>query len=186
MSRPLTRRPSLPLLTLCAALSALGCMCGGAPETYTPEPVAVDAAFDAQEGFPAVPDAPASPPSTVAAAPTPTGGGWAPTIDGICQMEADCGCLEKESVAACAASLQKSAVVFSDDVNTCIVTQSCPAMCGGGAVRCVEEGTSRKMAAEQARHEAVMGVMQNFPNGGPCANGQTQVVDSRGGFVRCQ
>ena len=142
-------------------LTSLGCLCG-APE----EALELD---------------------TLDVAEAPAGAGsWSADIEGICQMEADCGCLEKATVEDCAASLAKSAIVFTDDVNRCIVTQSCTSMCGGGAVRCVNDGAARQSAAESARHQAVMGIMENYPSGGPCANGPTQVVDSSGAFLRCQ
>ncbi len=164
------------MLAFATGLLLLGCMCGGPGDaTLAPSaPVAVG-------GPAAEPAIPVPPPP---AAPEPSG--WPASIEGICRMEADCGCLEKESVAACAASLEKSASVFTSDVTACIVGQSCAEMCGGGGVRCVNDGAARQMAAERARHEAVMGVMNNYPSGGPCPTGQTQVVDSRGGFVRCQ
>lgn len=182
----------LPLTVSLTVLFSLGCMCGGGPEAASPDAAtwqagaatgddALRAEAPEDEGEVAAP--------TEGARPHPSAnerGGWPASITGVCEMEATCGCLEKATVEACAASLGRSASVFTPDVLACIVGQSCPDMCGGGAVACVERGAARQSAQLRADHETRMGILDNFPNGGPCANGQTQVTDSRGAFLRCE
>ena len=76
--------------------------------------------------------------------------------------------------------------MFTPDVLSCVVTQTCAAMCGGGGVRCVKEGAARQSARLRADHEVRMGIIENFPDGNPCARGQTAVTDYSGAVIRCQ
>lgn len=185
-------RPCLPLVSTLVGLLGLACMCGG---PSGPDPGTVPGVgFDEQDPAWGAPTEPGADPAQLAYAPeAPPAGtvpasarGFAPSIRGVCEMEQACGCLEKESVDACEASLQKSAVVFDSITLSCITTQACASMCGGGGVRCVEEASARLSAAESARHNAVMNVMNNYPSGGPCPSGMVETVNYAGQHVGCR
>lgn len=170
MPRPLAS----PLALVLGALSLIACMCGGPSDpTTTVDPV--DLAPELGVGMP----------DAVQGAPPTAAGGWSASIRGVCEMERDCGCLEKESVDACEASLNKSATAFDAGVLTCIVTQGCASMCGGGGVRCIEEGYQRMSAEEAAAHQMRMGIINNFPDGS-CPPGTVRRVSSSGQFLGCQ
>lgn len=111
-------------------------------------------------------------------------GGWSASIEGVCQREADCGCLETESIEACVASLPRREAVLPSSVLGCIVTQSCSDWCGGGGVRGVEAGAAAQSRAESARHRTMNGIINTYPSGGNCPTAQAQVVDAQGRFVR--
>lgn len=168
MPRPTTS----PLLVTAFAVSLLACMCGGPAD---PGPVEATPTWAPAE---AAPEAPA--------VEAPAAGGWSASIRGVCEMERDCNCLEKATVDACEESLNKSAAAFDAGVLTCIVTQSCASMCGGGGVRCIEEGYQRMSAASAAQHQMNMAIINNYPGGGPCPSGMTQEVDASGRFLRCR
>lgn len=155
------------LVVTVGLVSILGCMCGsGEPTTVETTPTSTSATA-----------APASAART---------GGWSASIEGVCQMESDCGCLEKGTVDACVASLRRNDAVFTSSVLSCIVTQNCAEMCGGGGSSCVQAGAQAQMGAEAARHQMMNGIINNYPSGGNCPSGQTEVVDAQGRFVRCR
>lgn len=109
------------------------------------------------------------------------------SIAGVCGRQADCGCAEHPSVEDCAAALEANAArVLTPDVLACILAQPCAEMCGGGAVRCVEAGAAAQSAAMKAQHDLTMEIIGNYPTGGSCARGQTEVRDHAGNFLRCQ
>ena len=185
-------RPLSLLVPSLFGLLGLACMCGGPTETepqlgapgYDPAqlgvaPTEAPTADDGGAGY--------APPEGAApagyAAPVAAAGGFAPSIRGVCEMEQACGCLEKGSVDACEASLQKSAVVFDSITLSCITTQECGVMCGGGGVRCIEQAQARISAQMSAEHNAVMGVINNYPSGGPCPSGMVETVNYAGQHV---
>jgi len=171
------RRPSpLPsLFVVVLAISALACMCGGPSD-----PAAVGAAVEPSG------EQVASEAAPVSATVVPAVGGWAASIRGVCEMGRDCGCPEKETVEACETSLGASATAFDAGVLTCIVTLPCAEMCGGGGVRCIEEGAARMSAESAAQHQLNMQIINNYPSGGNCPSGMTTEVDAAGRFVRCR
>ena len=113
-------------------------------------------------------------------------GSWPATNQGVCQMLSDCGCSEYASVQDCLGQLGPNLSSIGSGVHGCIVGQDCASMCNGGGVSCVNSAAAQSSADSKRAHDINMEIIGNFPTGGNCPSGQTQVVDSSGRFLRCQ
>lgn len=170
---------SLPLVLL--GLFTLGCMCGGAPEPGAPDdvPVVTSTAPTTDPGTARTYPDPAM------AAPASGNRTWPASLWGVCQMEQDCGCAEHPSVDGCVAAFEPNRAAFDAGVLSCIVSQPCAAMCGGGGAACIQAGARRMSADMAAQHDVTMGIISNFPTG-DCPPGTVRTRSYSGEDLGCR
>ncbi|MFO0632029.1 MAG: hypothetical protein U0168_04180 [Nannocystaceae bacterium] len=89
---------------------------------------------------------------------------------GLCEKEAACGCPERDTLDACVAALDGLAQVPSSVV-ACIGAQTCAQICAGEGKDCIDSWYAEASAAEKARHDTVMGIIDNYPDGSGCPTG---------------
>ncbi|MBX7081090.1 MAG: hypothetical protein K1X88_17955 [Nannocystaceae bacterium] len=92
------------------------------------------------------------------------------TVRGLCEKEVACGCPDRDTIDACIEGLDGLTKVPTSVV-ACIGAQTCAQICAGEGKDCIDSWYAEASAAEKARHDTVMGIIDNYPDGSGCPSG---------------